>query len=399
MIPFALDAYLTDWLNLLLRSLHVVAAIAWIGASFYFVHLDQSLRPPRDPEDGEAGVGGELWEVHGGGFYHVQKYVVAPERLPDHLAWFKWEAYTTWLSGFGLLVVLYYLNANTYLIDPSVADLAPWQATSISIGLLIVGWIVYDVLCRTVRSDALLGAGIALLTAIAAWGASQLFSDRAAWLQVGAMLGTVMAGNVFFSIMPAQRELVRSKEAGREPDPLPGTAAKRRSVHNNYLTLPVLATMLAGHFAFLTGREHSWLILLALMVLGVAARLFFNLRHAGRTIWWIPAVGALAIVALAVSLRPDDSVPSGRPDVTFAAVRPVIATRCAVCHSMQPTQPGFASPPAGVVLETPEEIRAQAERIRTQVESKSMPLGNVTKMTQAERDLVLAWVSQGASIE
>jgi uncharacterized membrane protein len=398
-LPLALDAYLTDWLNLLLRSLHVVAAIAWIGASFYFVHLDQLLRPPKKTEDAATGVGGEAWELHGGGFYHVQKYAVAPERLPEQLAWFKWEAYTTWLSGFGLLVVLYYLNASTYLIDPSVADLSPWQASALSVALLIVGWIAYDVLCRTVSSELLLGTAIVLLTGLAAWGASQLFSDRAAWLQVGAMLGTVMAGNVLFSIMPAQHELVRAKEAGREPDARPGRAAKRRSVHNNYLTLPVLATMLAGHFAFLTGRSYAWLILVFLMVVGATARLFFNLRHAGRTIWWIPAAGFVAIAVLAIALRPDDKAATNGAEATFADVQPVIAARCASCHSMEPTQPGFTSAPAGVVLETQEEIEAQSDRIRTQVKSDAMPLGNVTKMTDEERDLVVAWVSQGAQIE
>jgi uncharacterized membrane protein len=399
MMPLALDAYLTDWLNLLLRSLHVIAAIAWIGASFYFVHLDQSLRPPKDPDDAEGGVAGELWELHGGGFYHVQKYGVAPARLPDRLAWFKWEAYTTWLSGFGLLIVLYYLDARTYLIDPSVADLAPWQAVSSSVALLAVGWLVYDVLCRAVSNDAALAGAVVALTALAAWGTSELYGDRAAWLQVGAMLGTVMAGNVFFSIIPSQRELVRAKREGRDPDPRRGRAAKRRSVHNNYLTLPVLVTMLAGHFAFLVGHEQAWLILLALMALGVAARLFFNLRHAGRTIWWIPALVVVAIVGLAVALRPDESGSSEPERVAFSVVQPIIAARCSVCHSMSPTQAGFTSAPAGVALDSPEEIRAQAERIRSQVASGAMPLNNVTAMSRAERDLVLAWVSQGAEIK
>ncbi len=288
-----LDPYVTDWLNLLLRWLHVIAAMAWIGASFYFVLLDQSLREPKSKDDIRDGVGGELWEVHGGGFYHVKKYKVAPPVLPDHLAWFKWEAYTTWLSGFALMVVLYYFNASAYLIDPSVADLSSWEAVAISIALLVAAWLVYDGLCRVlVGRDAALWTLILVLTTIAAWGCIQLFQPRAAFLQVGAMLGTIMAGNVFFNIIPAHWELINAKKAGREPDPTPGIVAKQRSVHNNYLTLPVLFTMLSGHFAFVYGATRAWLVLILIMLLGVLARVFFNLRHQGRTIWALPVAGA-----------------------------------------------------------------------------------------------------------
>ena len=249
-----LDPYVTDWLNLLIRWLHVIAAIAWIGASFYFVLLDQSLESPTKVEDLRDGVGGELWEVHGGGFYHVKKYKVAPPVLPEHLAWFKWEAYTTWLSGFALMVVLYYFNASSYLIDPAVADLTPWQAVGISVGLLVAAWVVYDVLCRLlVGHGVVLWLLIVAFTAVAAWGCAQLFQPRAAFLQVGAMIGTIMAGNVFFNIIPAHWELINAKRAGRDPDPRPGIVAKQRSVHNNYFTLPVLFTMIAGHFAFTYG--------------------------------------------------------------------------------------------------------------------------------------------------
>jgi uncharacterized membrane protein len=334
-LPLALDQYVTDWLDLLLRWLHVIAAITWIGSSFYFVLLDQSLRWPMDPEDEKRGVAGELWEVHGGGFYQVKKYRVAPRTLPPHLAWFKWEAYTTWLSGFALLIVLFYLDASASLIDPSVADLEPWEAVALSAGLLVVAWLVYDVLCRVVRNDRVLWVCLAAGVVLAAWGSSELFSPRAAWLQVGAMLGTVMAATVFFTIIPAHWELVRAKQQGRDPDPAPGIEAKRRSVHNNYLTLPVLLTMLAAHFGFLTGREYAWLILLALMALGAYARLFFNLRHQGRTHWWIPVTAAAAVIALAVVLEPDDE-PAGA--VTPAAVergRAVFAsTGCGGCHTL-----------------------------------------------------------------
>jgi uncharacterized membrane protein len=333
--PLALDPYLRDWLDLGLRMLHVIAAIAWIGTSFYFVLLDQSLRSPKRAEDSEAGVGGELWEVHGGGFYHVQKYRVAPRELPEHLAWFKWEAYTTWLSGFALLVVLYYLDAHSTLIDPTVADLTTGEAIAISVGLLVVAWLVYDGLCRLLdRRELLLASCLVALTALAAWGAGQLFAPRAAALQVGAMLGTIMAANVFFSIIPAHWELIHAKEEGREPDPAPALAAKQRSVHNNYLTLPVLLTMLAGHFSFVYTTGHAWLVLVALMLLGAGARLFFNLRHAGRTHWWMPAVGAVAVVALAIAIKPsNESTPSSAADVSSG--RNVFATAgCTGCHTL-----------------------------------------------------------------
>ena len=336
-LPLAIDSYLVDWLDLLLRWLHVIAAIAWVGASFYFVLLDQSLRPPADPEDAEAGVAGELWEVHGGGFYHVQKYRVAPRELPEQLAWFKWEAYTTWLSGFALMVVLYYFDAGGTLIDTSVADLEPWLAVVLSAGLLVAAWLAYDVLCRVLgRNERALAASVALLSVLSAYGASQLFAPRAAFIQVGAMLGTIMAANVLFVIIPAHWELIRAKQAGREPDAAPGLEGKRRSVHNNYLTLPVLFTMLAGHFPLAYGAARAWLVLIVLMALGVLARLFYNLRHQGRTHWWMPAVGAVAIIVLALVLRPDDGETTTPPDA--AAVergKAVFANaRCGTCHTL-----------------------------------------------------------------
>jgi uncharacterized membrane protein len=397
-LAWTLDGYVTDWLNLLIRWLHVVAAIAWIGASFYFVLLDQSLRPPKDPQDVADGVRGELWEVHGGGFYHVKKYLVAPPRLPDHLAWFKWEAYTTWLSGFALMVVLFYAHARETLIDPSVADVAPWVAVVVSVALLAASWVGYDLLCRVLAGkEAVLAAAVLALVVLSAWGTSELYSPRAAWLQVGAMLGTAMAGNVFFVIIPAHWELIRAKEAGRDPDPAHGIKGKQRSVHNNYLTLPVLVAMLAGHSSFLYGRDHAWLILVALMLGGAGARLFFNLRHTGRTLWAIPAVLAVAAIVVAVVLRPDDAGKAGSGRVVpLSEAQPVIAQRCQPCHADAPTQPGYASAPAGVALDTPDRIEAQAAAIGAVVSSKVMPLGNVTGMTDEERELVVAWASQSS---
>jgi uncharacterized membrane protein len=386
-----LDPYLSDWLDALLRFLHVIAAVAWIGSSFYFVLLDSKLHPPKRREDAAAGVGGELWEVHGGGFYHVQKYRLAPPRLPEQLEWFKWEAYTTWLSGFALLIVLYYLDADTYLVDPAVADLGDWEAVGLSLAGLALAWLVYDALLNLVRSELVVAVAIAGLTALAAWGASELFAPRAAWLQVGAMLGTIMAANVFRSITPAHKELVAAKEAGREPDPAPGIDAKRRSVHNNYLTLPVLLTMLAGHAAFLYARENAWLVLLALMAIAASVRLFFNLRHAGRTAWSIPVVATVALLALAIGLEPDDdaSEPAGGAAVSFAEVQAIVDERCVTCHT-------GASAPAGIALDEPQTIEARAEDIRRVVDARTMPPGNQTGMTDTERETVVRWVEQGA---
>jgi len=265
----ALDPYVTDWLNLLTRWLHVIAGIVWIGSSFYFIALDNHLRPPQDEREREAGIGGETWEIHGGGFYNIKKYLVAPRVLPETLHWFKWEAYTTWLSGFALMIVLYYLNADTYLIDKSVADLSPGEAVAISIALLVAAWLVYDVLCRLLAARPFVLAAVLLgLITLAAWGIGHLFSGRAMYLQIGAMLGTMMVGNVFFVIIPAHWELVRAKQAGREPDPAANARGKLRSVHNNYLTLPVVFTMLSNHFPFTYGHSYSWLILVALLVIG-----------------------------------------------------------------------------------------------------------------------------------
>jgi uncharacterized membrane protein len=383
------DPYLRDVLDVCLRLLHVTAGIAWIGASFYFVRLDLSLRPPRASADAERGVAGEFWGVHGGGLYHSQKYRLAPAEMPDPLHWFKWEAYTTWLSGFALLVVLYYFDADTRLVDATVAGLEEWEAIALSVGGLVLAWVVYDVLCRTVgvRSQAALaGIGIALL-ALASWGASELFAARAAFLQVGAMVGTIMAANVLFSIIPAHRKLVAAMEEGREPDQAPLLAAKERSVHNNYLTLPVLFTMLVGHFAFVFGHERAWLALVLISVLLASVRHFFNLWHTGRRAWWIPAVAAVGTVALALWLEPEDTTAADVGPVAFEQIQPIVEQRCATCHA-------GAAAPLGVRLETEEQIAARAEDIERQaVLTRAMPPGNATGMTEEERELLGAWIA------
>jgi len=389
-----MQAYALDWLNLLVRWLHVTAAVAWIGTSFYYIALDYHLLAPKNEDEDLAG---EVWEIHGGGFYRVEKYKIAPRTLPSPLHWFKWEAYTTWLSGFALLVVLYYANASTYLVDRSVADISPQVAVGISVAILIVGWFVYDGLSRVLEAhDLWLAAAICAVIALTAFGVSQFLSPRASYIQVGAMIGTWMAANVRFVIIPGQQELVAAKLAGREPDPIHGLRGKQRSVHNNYFTLPVLFAMISNHFPITYGHPQGWLVLLTLMGLGAWVRHFFNLRHQGRVVWAIPVSAALGVVLLAVLIAPRAAV-TGQASVSFAQAQAVIARRCVPCHSATPTQPGFPAPPNGVTFESAEQITGRAAQIdQRAVIAKDMPLGNLTGITQEERDLLGAWYQQGA---
>jgi uncharacterized membrane protein len=390
-------AYALDWAHLLVRWLHVTAAIAWIGTSFYYIALDYHLLPPSERQKIDDGVAGEAWEIHGGGFYRVEKYRVAPPGLPSPLHWFKWEAYTTWLSGFGVMIILYYANASTYLVDRTVLDIPPLLAVAWSVALLIVGWLVYDGLSRLLEGrDRLLAAALAVVILVTAYGVSHLLSPRAAYIQVGAMIGTWMVANVKFVIIPGQKELVAAKLAGREPDPTPGLRGKQRSIHNNYLTLPVLFAMISNHFPFTYGHPQGWLVLVVLMGIAAWVRHFFNLRHQGRVVWWIPASAAVAVIALAVAIAPP-VVTSTRANVSFAEVQPIIEKRCQPCHSAQPTQPGFPAAPQGVTFDTPDQIVGRAQQIYQQaVVTKNMPFGNLTTMTQAERDTIAAWVLAGA---
>ena len=373
--------YLRDVLDLVLRFLHVVAGIAWIGASFYFIRLDLGLEPPKEQKEG---VAGEYWGVHGGGFYHSQKYLTAPPRLPEHLHWFKWEAYTTWLSGFALLVVLYWTDAGTRLVDPSVADLSSGAAVAISAAGLVLAWLVYDAACRLLRDDRAVAGVVVGLVLVSAWAAGELFAARAAYLQVGAMLGTIMAANVFFVIIPAHRELLRAKSEGREPDAAPGLRGKQRSVHNNSLTLPVVFTMLAGHFPLAFGSEHAWLVLLAIFALVAGIRHFFNLWHTGRRAWWIPAAAAVGAIALAVALAPEDVDSTQAPNDELA--RAIVIDRCATCHS-------GINAPLGVRLTNVQQMEEYANDIFAQVKNGLMPPGNATAMTEAERAQLVAWAA------
>ena len=393
-------AYALEWANLLVRWLHVTAAIAWIGTSFYYIALDYHLLEPKNPAAEEEGVAGEAWEIHGGGFYRVEKYRVAPRTLPNPLHWFMWEAYTTWLSGFGLLIVLYYANASTYLVDRSVADISPAVAVAISVGLLIIGWLVYDGLSRALEGhDRLLALALAVVISVTAFGVSHLLSPRAAYLQVGAMIGTWMAANVGAVIIPGQRELVAAKLAGREPDPIYGIRGKQRSIHNNYLTLPVLFAMLSNHFPLTYSHPQGWLVLLALMGLGAWVRHFFNLRHQGRVVWAIPVSAAVGVVVLAVAIAPRD-VSTSVANVSFAQAQAVIARRCLPCHSATPTQSGFPEAPNGVMFDSSDQILGRAQQIYQQaVVTKNMPFGNLTNITQEERDVLAAWVQEGAPVD
>ena len=395
-----MEAYAGEWLQLLIRWVHVITGIAWIGASFYFIWLDNHLLPPRDARDAPDAVGGELSAIHGGGFYHVEKFRVAPAALPSPLHWFKWEAYSTWLSGFALLVVLYWWHADTYMIDRSVAAIAPWQAVVLSAALLAGGWLFYDQLCRRLgfARERVLGIALVLFFALVAFALSNVLSGRAMYIQVGAMLGTIMAANVFFVIIPGQRQLVVAKEQGRAPDPAYGLRGKQRSVHNNYFTLPVLLTMISNHYPMTYGHPRAWLALVGLLLLAAHVRQFFNLRHRGRTVWAIPVTAAIGALALAWAIAPER--PSGGSDVSFRDVQAIVDVRCVACHAEKPRQEGIAVAPKGIVLETPAQIVQHAAAIRQQaVASRAMPLGNLTHMTDDERARLGAWIDAGARVE
>jgi len=397
-------SYGIDWLNLLVRWLHLITGIAWIGASFYFVWLDNTIRPPKPGSDlALRGVSGELWAVHGGGFYNPQKYLVAPQELPPELHWFKWEAYSTWLSGFSMLFIVYYFNASAMMIDKSVADLASWQAIAIGLGTLVVGWVVYDGLCRSPlgKRDGWLAIALYGLIVAAAYGLSTLLSGRAAYIHVGAMIGTIMVANVLMVIIPGQRKMVDAMQAGKSPDPIYGIRAKQRSVHNNYFTLPVLFIMISNHYAMTYNHAYNWLVLAAMMAAGVLIRHFFNLKHKGKIAWGYPAAGVviLAAVAVAIAPRPAAKQSGGGVDpAQFAKVRAIINQRCVECHSDKPTQPGFATAPAGMLLQTPELIHKNATKVYLQaVQLKAMPLGNLTNMSDEERAIIGAWYEAGAN--
>lgn len=395
-----METVLTEWLSLILRWLHVIAGIGWIGSSFYFIHLDLSLK---HREGLPGGVKGEAWQVHGGGFYHMIKYMVAPARMPDGLTWFKWEAYATWLSGFALLVLVYYLGAELYLIDKSVMDLSAPMAAAVAFASLAAAWLSYEALCRSPlgkNETALALTGYVFLVALT-YGFTHVFSGRGAFTQIGALIGTIMVANVFVVIIPNQRKIIADLVAGRDPDPALGEAGKQRSVHNNYLTLPVVFLMISNHYPLLYATRYNWLIVAIVLAIGPVIRHFYNSRHAGKgDPWWTwgVAVAGMAAVAWLSAAGPREAKTGALPaGVTFAAIEEVVMSRCSMCHAGEPVWAGIATAPKAVRLDTPDHIRAQARQIEINaVRSHAMPPGNVTEMTAAERRTIAAWLAAGA---
>ncbi|WP_086981087.1 urate hydroxylase PuuD [Vibrio aphrogenes] len=419
-----MDPHITEWLNLAIRWVHMIVGIAWIGASFYFVWLENNLNRVNP----KTGLSGDLWAIHGGGIYHLEKYKLAPPQMPDNLHWFKWEAYFTWITGVLLLAVVYYLNANIYLIAPG-SEMGVGTAIGIGVGSLIAGWVIYTLLCDSAlgKKPMLLGFVLFVCLVGASYGLSQVFSGRGAYIHVGAIIGTIMVGNVFFVIMPAQRNLVKAIEEGTEPDPRLPAKGLLRSRHNNYLTLPVLFIMISNHFPSTYGSEYNWLILAGLAVFSILVRHYFNTRHGSQKFAWAVPVAVLGMISLAfvtsnkmptfsepaapVAQQQEQASAAATAETTqaanesthadnsiFSQVQKIMNDRCVECHSANPTSNMFATAPAGVILDTPEEIRVNAPRIQSQIQTRVMPLGNLTKMTDEERDLVVKWVNEGANI-
>ncbi len=416
-----MESYLLDWANLLLRWVHVITAIAWVGSSFYFVFLDSSLTPPVDEDLKRQGVSGELWAVHGGGFYHPVKFALSPPKLPEHLHWFYWESYSTWLTGFFLFTVSYLWSAGTYLIDKSVLDWSPMAAVATALGFLVLFWLAYDGICRFFaqrkNGDAIVGALVALLVLLAAWLACQWFAGRAAYLLMGAMLATSMSANVFFWIIPGQRAMVASIQAGQAVDPIHGKRGKQRSVHNTYFTLPVLFAMLSNHYSFTYSHPYNWLVLVLMMFAGAAIRQFFVMRHGfklGRNPhpWPYAAVGVLVIAAVLVWLKPAEvvagataAVPSqpltnvstgaasaGGP-IGYKTVQPILAQRCYMCHGPEVQM-------KNVRLDSAAGLASHAQMVYQQaVVTRIMPMNNATGISEAERAVIKQWFEAGAHVD
>lgn len=390
---------IASWLSLALRWFHLITGICWIGASFYFIWLDNSLTPPESEKDKKDGVTGELWAVHGGGFYHNKKYMVAPPHMPEHLHWFKWEAYFTWISGMLLLGLIYYYGANMYLIDTAKANLTQTQAILIGLAFIGGGWLFYDGLCKTQigEHNGLFGLIWFAALVVAGFFLNQIFSDRGAFIHVGAMVGTAMAANVFAVIIPNQKKVVASLLAGEKPDPALGRKAKQRSLHNNYMTLPVLLIMISSHYPVLVGNPYNWALLAGLGVAAWFIRQFFNLQHKGKTNYLYPAIGITAYIVVMILAAHWQA--AGKPaadaaiEVSDAQARTILRTHCTSCHSDTPTHPAFPIAPTGVMFDTMEQIKIQAARIDARtVIGGDMPLGNETGMTDEERQTLGAWL-------
>jgi uncharacterized membrane protein len=398
-----METYILDWLSLIFRWLHLITGIAWIGASFYFIWLDNSLEEPPQWKR-EKGIKGDLWAVHGGGIYEVAKYHGAPEAMPKTLHWFKWEAYSTWLTGMVLLMLIYYVGAESYLIDPRVAELTPWQAIGIGLGALAGSWLVYSALCASPLADnsMALAALLMVLGGALAWGLTELFSGRGAYIHFGAVIGTLMVGNVFWVIMPGQRKLVAALEAGATPDPAWGARAKLHSTHNTYLTLPLLFIMISNHYPMSYAHSLNWLVLLAIVLITAASRQYFILRHHGisRPLILGGALAATAVLAFWMAPRPTqlpEVAATDSPTVLAGRAHGILHERCASCHAEQPSDDVFTVAPGGVLLETPAQMAQWAARIKARsIDSHDMPFMNKTGMTDEERAIVAQWIAAGA---
>jgi uncharacterized membrane protein len=393
-----MKGHLTEWLNIGIRVMHIIFGIAWIGASFYFVFLENALNRTENVREELAG---NLWAVHGGGFYYLEKYKVAPQTLPKHLHWFKYEAYFTWVSGFALLAVIYYFNASAMMIDPTVMKLTDLQAIGISVGSFIVAWVLYDLLCKSplIKKPLLFAlTGLVLLVGFS-WFYSQVFSGRAAYIHFGAMIGGLMVANVFFVIIPSQKAMVNAAKKGELPDPAKGKNALRRSIHNNYFTFPVLFVMVSNHFPSTFGNKYQWMVLAAISIGAAGIKHWLNLREQGKLSVWILPASVIILLAVAYATAPQLSTTKCR-EISFAEVNAIVQERCIQCHSSKPTDDVYTAPPNGVKYDTPQEIAAKKDLIMQRVVvTKTMPQNNKTNMTPEERDAIRCWLEQGASLK
>lgn len=391
-----MEAYFFEWLNLFFRWFHVIAGVAWIGASFYFVWLDNSLEePPQWKKD--KGIGGDLWAIHGGGFYEVAKYKLGPEAMPTNLHWFKWEAYTTWLTGMVMLWVVYYVGAESFLIDNTRMALTQGEAIAAGLGFIAAGVGIYELMVRSPlrHNGKLFGIILFVILVFASWAANQIFSARGAYIHVGAIIGTIMAGNVFLGIMPSQRALVEAVQRGESPDPKYGAFAKLRSTHNNYFTLPLIFIMISNHYPMTYSHEYGWLVLAAIGFISAFARHFFNLRHRGEFKPVILLIAALMLISLAAVMAPQKiEAKAGEAILSDAQALQIVEQRCTSCHAQQPSNPGFASAPAGIVLQSTEQLLAVKDKTIPALQSGYMPLGNLTAMTDDERQALLVWLAK-----
>ncbi len=391
-----------DWLDLIVRWIHIIVGIAWIGTSFYFNWLDSNL----DRQINNENIEGEIWSVHSGGFYHIKKLKGPPKVFPKELHWFKWEAYTTWISGFVLLIIIYYLNAEGMMIDKNVNDLSPFTAIVISLIFLLGSWLIYDLLCKSILiNNTILFSLVCLFIAIlTSYFLTKIFGSKAAYIHVGACLGTVMAANVFRVIIPSQKNMVDAALTNEKPDLQKGVSAKTRSIHNNYMTIPVLFIMISSHFPFKYGNKYNWLILALISIIGASVRHFFNLRNKKQYNVWILPTAALGMICLMFyvsvpKITQNDQITNFNEDISFYEINNIIKYRCAVCHATKPTFEGFEDPPLGIVLETPEDIMKYGDKIKAQaIDSDIMPPGNITGITDVERNKINSWIELGAVI-